>query len=54
MIAAAIGVAVIALSRPEYLKFFFEHEAGPGLLVVAGAFLVVGTFWMYRVTNVKY
>jgi tight adherence protein B len=54
VVAAAIGVAVLAWVRPEYPKFFFENEAGPGLLVVAGAFLVAGTFWMYRVTNVKY
>ncbi|MBN2577860.1 MAG: type II secretion system F family protein [Pirellulales bacterium] len=52
--AATLGLAVLVMARPEYLAFFLQSELGPGLLIAAGALLLFGTLWMWRVANVKY
>jgi tight adherence protein B len=54
VVAATVGLTILVMARPQYLKFFLEHELGPGLLITAGALLLVGTLWMWRVTSVKY
>ncbi|MGD0898195.1 MAG: type II secretion system F family protein [Thermoguttaceae bacterium] len=54
VVAAVVGLVVLVMARPQYLEFFLRHELGPGLLITAGALLLVGTLWMWRVIDVKY
>jgi len=54
VIAAVVGVVVLIMARPQYLDFFLTHELGPGMLIAAGVLLLAGTFWIWRITDVKY
>ena len=54
VIVAILGVAALMYLRPQYLEFFLQHELGPGMLLLSGALLLVGAFWIWRVTDVKY
>ena len=54
VLAALVGVTVLMFMRPQYLDFFLTHELGPAMLVVSGLLLLAGSFWIWRVTDVKY
>jgi Flp pilus assembly protein TadB len=54
VVSAVVGVAVLSFFRPQYFEFFLEHELGPASLALAGALLLAGTLWMWRIANVKY
>ena len=54
ILAVVIGLLILGASRPEYLRFFFEHDRGPQLLVAAAALLACGVLWMWRILKVNY
>lgn len=49
-----LAVAVLGLTRPEYIEQFFIHPNGPSLLAVAGGLQLVGLLWVWRILQVRY
>lgn len=48
------AVAILGLTRPEYIQQFLNHPSGLTLLAVAAGLQIVGLLWVWRILQVRY
>jgi len=54
IVLAVVGVAVLTVIEPNYLRVFFTSPYGPPLLLIAGTLYLIGILWVWRVMRVEY